>query len=364
MLGIEKKKALVFIVFIGILFISGCVEGQNTDWNDVAIGEAGSEEIISETSGMVQKDNVTISNSDSWGLNDIKEIFELWGWYPSTDPANIEEISKETGKTISDIEDQEEKLKGILLSIPEIQEDNTEVLFLTDIAKQQFVSIEWGKYTFDECEILVIAGNANGFWGRVYLRNSNEVWKSSKPAIFLSFYYAFESQQPEILEMIETTSGIVDYKVGFEYGDDETTLQLHEIKGLRLLDTALELNQVEEFTPIAGLEGIELEQYTEKIFLDLYRCPNNLYKYRNVFTEDTISLLETVEYYYDKPDEIYDFAETRFYTETTGTVSLGSQFQTFFWETIMIEIDFDFEYEKMTGMLAVYDGEMRIVEKN
>ena len=48
MIGIDKKKVLVLIVFVGILFISGCVEEKIIDWNDGATNEAEAQKTISE----------------------------------------------------------------------------------------------------------------------------------------------------------------------------------------------------------------------------------------------------------------------------------------------------------------------------
>lgn len=378
MIGIDKKKVLVLIVFVGILFISGCVEEKNIDWNDGATNEAEAQETISEvqetisevqemtpeTQDIVQKDAAVTANEYSWGLDDMKDLFESWGWYPSTDPTNIEEIAERAGVTVNDIEEQKEKIKEIILNIPKMKKNDAEISFFTDSVKTQFTSVEWGKYTFDECEVFVFAGDPEGLWGRVYLRNSNDAWKCSKPAIFLTFHYTFDLLQFEIIELIETTSGVEDYKLSYYYGDDEAAMEVYEVKGTRLLDMALELNQVDEFIPIAGLEGEELKRYVERIFLDLYRCPNHLYKYKGVFSEDTISLLETAEYYYDKPKEIYDFAELRFGEGKVDTVYIGSQFQTAIWQQFIIEIDIDIKYNKMTGEIVVNGGLLNIVEKD
>ena len=74
--------------------------------------------------------------------------------------------------------------------------------------------------------------------------------------------------------------------------------------------------------------------------------------------------METAEYYYDKPKEIYDFAELRFGEGKVDTVYIGSQFQTAIWQQFIIEIDIDIKYNKMTGEIVVKDGLLNIVEKD
>lgn len=362
----EKIKYGIIVGFICMLSIVmvGCGEDDNVvKSKPAALSIEETMESSCETSMIVQEHEIKDSVADDWGLGAINELFEMWGWYPSSNPTDIEEIAEGAGQEVYYIAAQKEKIEQILLNIPQIQDNNTIISFRTNNSKQHFGDIEWERYSFEQCELIMLDGQESGILGRAYLQNSNETWKDSNTAIFLFFFYLFETQELEVLEIVETTSGIIDYKTVLEYGDDGTT-QIHTEEGLRLLDIQVELNPVKEFVPIEGLEGEGLDLYVESIFLDTYRCPNSLQKYKKVFDKETYAMLESANYYYDNPKEIYDFANTSLYTETRGTVHLGSQFQTSLLEMVVIELHVHFEYDKTTGSIVVIGADLCLIENS
>lgn len=298
--------------------------------------------------------------NDLWDLGDILELFEMWGYYPSKNPTDIEEIAQRANIAQEDIRMHAEDVNAFLLNFPK---EDQNITFLTEESKRQYLDIVWNAYLFEYLENEVIKSNKTELFGHAYLYNRNDMWKDEKPAVYLSYFYQFETRQLEILEILEVKSAISDYAYRIEYKDNMQEPDLHKEEGIRLLNQVIELNPNETIFPVSELEGEELKQYVALIFLDVIREPDNIYKYEDILTEDSKSFLQSIEGYYEKPKEIYDFARIRLNTKTRGEVVITSQFQPTLWENILINIDIVFEYNAETGKISIENGTFLIEEK-
>lgn len=344
-----------------LLFFSGCAVQWKENGKDGNLESSDNKDTATSSSQV--SDTVIESNADqfedAWGLDDIRELFDIWEWRPSSNPTNIEEIADRAGCSQEYVEGQIGNVEKILMMLPKVKVGDTVISFYTEESEKQFLSIEWNDYVFKETKADIFSSDNQGLWGHSYLCNSLQEQMEEKSAVFVIFYYQFEAQRLEILEIVEAPQEITDYACILDYEDNGQGVFMRKEEGIRLLNSEAELNPYENFLPIPGLKGKELEQYIALVFLDIVRDIHNLDKYEKVLSDESLSLFRQLDCYYEKPGEIYDFV--KFWEH--GNITITSQFQPTLWGSILIDIDIWFVYDMETGRISVKEGQLRLSEK-
>lgn len=359
-MSLHKVKTL-YAISLCLLFFSGCA----VLWKEngkAGNPDSGNDEIVSTSSSQISdadKETDADKWEDAWGLDDIMELFDIWEWQPSSDPTSLGEIADRAGYSQEYIEGQIENAEKALMMLPKVKAGDTVISFYTEESEKQFLSIEWNDYVFQEAKADIFSSDNRGLWGHSYLRNSLQEQMEERSAVFVSFYYQFEPQRLEILEIAEAPQKITDYACILDYEDNGQKVFMCKEEGIRLLDPAAELNPYENVFPIPGLKEKELEQYIALVFLDIVRDTHNLDKYEKVLSDESLSLLWQLEGYYEKPEEIYDFV--KFWE--SGQITITSQFQPSLWGNLLIDIDIWFVYDMETGRISVKEGQFTLAEK-
>ena len=380
----KKQLQQILILIFSIVMIGGCgvhpteMNSESTAGTDAvgdeSAGTEGEEDQEGESTASVNvpesseprskgdneiKEEAVNSGEDldPWGVELVREhLAAVYSWsYAAADP--LGEMAQDP--IVLEYKDTVDRL---ILSLPGIVEDDTVVSFASHISEEQFYAIDWEKYEFDSCDSTFIGSDVY-LSGNVYLKNSSEQWKAECPAIFIQFLFVLRTQQLVIIEAVAAKTDIIDYNI-YLHDEEGDSLELVTSSGTRMLDRAGGPALREELTPIPGLEGEELCRYIERIFLDLCRYPDNLDAYGQIFPEDTQALLGTMEIYYDKPYEIYDWAFANLYLDTSGDVIVVSQFPATAWNSFPeVGISFYYDYDRETGQVQVKKGSWEVFEK-
>lgn len=292
-----SKIKILYAISLCLLLFSGCAvhceESEKVGDPESSINKMVNSFQMPDTG----KETDAEKNEDAWGLDDIMELFDIWEWKTSSNPTSMEEIADMAGYSQEYIEGQIGNAEKILMMLPKVKVGNPEISFYTEESEKQFLSIEWSDYVFKEAKTNIFNSDSQGLWGHSYLYNSLQKQMEDKPAVFVSYYYSFETQQLKILEIVEAAEEIIDYACILDYEDDRVSMRTEE--GIRILNLTAELNPCERVFPIPGLRGKELERYIALVFLDIVRDPDNLDKYEKVFLEESFSLLQQLDCYYE-----------------------------------------------------------------
>lgn len=353
--GGGMKQKFLYTMGLCFLLFSGCAAWGKENGKT---GILESSDNTSHTSDIGMETKAE-KYEDAWGLDAIMELFDIWGSQPSSNPASLENIADRAGYSQEYIEENIRNAEEVLMRFPEMKAGNPEVSFYTEESEKQFLSIEWDDYVFLEAKANIFNSDSQGLWGHSFLCNSLQNRMEDKPAVFISYYYRFETQQLEIVEIVEAPQEINDYACILDYEEDGQRVFMRAEEGVRLLNPAAELNPCENVLPVPGLEGKELEQYIALAFLDIVRDTHNLGKYEKVFSEDSFRLLQQLDCYYDRPEEVYDFAKFG----GNGDIIITSQFQPTLWGSILIDIDIQFVYDMETGRILVKEGQFILTVK-
>lgn len=357
---IDRKKKKIFIVGLCALLFSGCAPYQKENAQENT--ESSNSKNVTINSSLVHDGDKEIhedDTEDTWGLDDIMELFDMRGWAPSSDPTSLKEIADRAEKPQEYMEGQMENVSKMLRMLPEWKEGDSEISFYTEESKRQFLWIEWENYVFEKAPHQIFHSDSQGLWGYSYLCNSLQNQMEYKPAVFVSYYYQFETRRLIIVEVLETAEEIIDFACVLDYGDDILKASMHTKEGIRLLNPDAEIYPCEEVLPIPELKGKELERYIALVFLDIARDSQNLDKYKKVLSKEAFSLLQKMDCYYENPKEIYDFAVFG----EKGDITVTSQFQPTLWGNNLIDIDIQFVYDMETGEISVKEGLFRLSEK-
>ena len=356
-----KKIETLCAISLCLLFFSGCAV-RGTENGKAGNPDSGNDEMVEINSSQISdagKETDANKYEDAWGRDAMMELFDIWEWQPSSDPTSLKEIADRAGSSQEEVEGQIENAEKALMMLPKVKAGDTVISFYTEESEKQFLGIEWNDYAFREAKANIFSADNRGLRGHVYLCNSLQEQMEEKPAVFASFYYQFEPQRLEIMEIAEAPQKITDYTCILNYEENGQKVFMCKEEGIRLLDPAAELNPYENVLPIPGLKGKELEQYIALVFLDIVRDTHNLDKYEKVLSEESLSLFRQLESYYEKPEDIYDFVE---FWEN-GNITITSQFQPTLWGNLLIDIDIWFVYDMETGRISVKEGQFRLSEK-
>lgn len=358
---IYRKKKKIFIVGLCVLLISGCTPDRKENEKELNIESSNSKNITINSSLVHDADKEIYGDNTegTWGLDDIMELFDMWGWAPSSDPTSLKEIADRAEKSQEYIEGQIENVSKILMMLPKLKEGASEISFYTEESKRQFLCIEWENYVFEKTSHQIFNSDSQGLWGYSYLCNSLQDQMEYKSAVFVSYYYQFETHCLIIVEVLETAEEIIDFACVLDYGDDTIKASMHTKEGIRLLNPDTEIYPYEEVLPIPELKEKDLERYIALVFLDIARDSQNLNKYKKVLSNESFNLLQKMDCYYENPKEIYDFAVLG----ENGDITITSQFQPTLWGNNLIDIDIQFEYDMETGEISVKEGLFRLSEK-
>lgn len=358
---IYRKKKKIFIVGLCVLLISGCTPDRKENEKELNIESSNSKNITINSSLVHDADKEIYGDNTegTWGLDDIMELFDMWGWAPSSDPTSLKEIADRAEKSQEYIEGQIENVSKMLMMLPKLKEGASEISFYTEESKRQFLYIEWENYVFEKTSHKIFNSDSQGLWGYSYLCNSLQDQMEYKPAVFVSYYYQFETHCLIIVEVLETAEEITDFACVLDYGDDIIKTSMHTKEGIRLLNPDIEIYPYEEVLPIPELKEKDLERYIALVFLDIARDSQNLNKYKKVLSNESFNLLQKMDCYYENPKEIYDFAVLG----ENGDITITSQFQPTLWGNNLIDIDIQFEYDMETGEISVKEGLFRLSEK-
>lgn len=358
-----KKRCLLagFIVLCSVA-LSGCKSEGKPSSEEATSRDGNISSIKTEDAeaDLPLESEINGDNTEgTWGLDAIMEVFDMWGWTPSSDPTSLKEIADRAGNTQEYIEGQIENVTKILMMLPKWKEDASEISFYTEESKKQFLYIEWENYAFEKASPHIFHSDSQGLWGYSYLCNSLQKQREYKPAVFVSYYYQFETSRLILVEVLETAEEIIDFACVLDYGDDILKASMHTEEGIRLLNPDAEICPCEEVLPIPELKGKDLERYIALVFLDIARDSRNLNKYKKVLSDESFRLLQKMDCYYENPKAIYDFAVFG----ENGDITITSQFQPTLWGNIMIDIDIQFTYDMETGEVSVKEGLFRLSEK-
>lgn len=356
-----RKKKIIYVIGLCVLLIFGCGAYRKEKAKALDAEGSNGKGIIINSSLVRDMDKETGADNTkgAWGLDDITELFDIWEWKPSSNPTSLREIADRAENSQEYIEGQIENVAKILMMLPKLKVGSSEIAFYTEESEKQFLSIEWGNYIFKEAEIDIFNSDSQGLWGHSYLCNSLQRQARYNNAVFISYYYQFETRQLIIVEILEAEEEIVDFAYVMDYEEDVQKVFMCKEKGIRLLDPTAEINPYEEVLPIPELEGKDLERYSALIFLDIARDPQKLNKYKKIFSDESYSLLQKMDCYYENPEKIYDFAVFG----KSGVITITSQFQPTLWGSVLIDIDIWFIYDTETGEISVKEGLFKLSEK-
>lgn len=353
-------KKNMYAISLCVLLISGCTAYQKESGEAVDTESSYNKSITINSSSMPSADKeVNVSKTECMGIDDIMELFDIWEWNPSSNPTSLEEIVDRAGYSRDYIEGRIKNATTTLMMLPKLKAGGSEISFYTEESKKQFSSIEWDKYVFKEAKTNIFTSDSQGLWGYSYLCNSLQKQMDNRPAVFVSYYYIFETNRLEIIEIVEITEEIIDYACVLDYQDDVKKVFMHTEEGIRLLNPAAEINPYKEVLPTPKLKGKDLERYIALVFLDIARDSQKLNKYKKIFSDESFSLLQQMDCYYENPKEIYDLVVFR----KNGEITVTSQFQPTLWGNILIDIDIWFAYDIETGEISVKEGKFRLSEK-
>ena len=358
---IYRKKKKIFLVGLCALLLSGCASYRKENAKEINI-ESSNSKNITINSSLVHDADKEIYGDDTegtWGLDDIMELFDMRGWTPSSDPTSLKEIADRAENSQEYMEGQIENVTKMLMMLPKWKEDASKISFYTEESKRQFLCIEWENYVFEKAPHKIFNSDSQGLWGYSYLCNSLQNQMEYKSAVFVSYYYQFETCRLIIVEVLETAEEIIDFACVLDYGDDILKVSMHTKEGIRLLNPDAEIYPCEEALPIPELKGKDLERYIALVFLDIARDSRNLNKYKKVLSNESFGLLQKMDCYYENPKEIYDFAVFG----ENGDITITSQFQPTLWGNNLIDIDIQFVYDAETGEISVKEGLFRLSEK-
>ena len=336
------------------------------DWHPLDFEQTGQDGNISSIEREAAEADLSLESEihgdnaeDPWGLDAIMEVFDMWGWTPSNDPTSLKEIADRAGNTQEYIEGQIENVTEILMTLPKWKEGASEISFYTEESKRQFLYIEWENYAFEKASPHIFHSDSQGLWGYSYLCNSLQTQREYRPAVFVSYYYQFETSRLILVEVLETAEEIIDFACVLDYGDEILKASMHTEEGIRLLNPDAEICPCEEVLPIPELKGKDLERYIALVFLDIARDSRNLNKYKKILSDESFRLLQKMDCYYENPKAIYDFAVFG----ENGDITITSQFQPTLWGNNLIDIDIQFTYDMETGEVSVKEGLFRVSEK-
>lgn len=101
-----------------------------------------------------------------------------------------------------------------------------------------------------------------------------------------------------------------------------------------------------------GMTEKEIEESEElkELFIAITHNPEKISDYSNIFTEESLSVVEDVWWYYKKPEEVYDYAAIKV-VKNLG----GIKYRVFVW----VDSQYDYETMQKMGIGTEYDEELK-----